>query len=407
MGLALDRFSEIARLALGKLLLAAAGLTLRSRSYLKQLPPVMKAAALGLILALPILAYLTLILARSDPTPTTPTPANSQAYIPYLERSTSSPTPVPLATPSPTAIRLPTAPAGQAGTPAPTVAPPPPGPTATPEPRPIEKVTKMGVGVYTSGGGHIVEALMRAKPTVILLMEPDPALAREIRKWFPKAFIVGRRHLLDQSLDNPEVRGEQVADYVAQLALPLRGVVDAWMSYNEVVGSGDYEAYRAYNRFQVAFARRLQGAYGIPAIAANDGVGVVAPEDYARLFAEAIQESQYFGIHAYAPKGAPSMREQAEWYALRYRKIHEALVRAGVRHGPIILTETGLWDGWRGYTSEEAMAQDFEWLSDEMEQDPYVIGQAIFALYADGRWKDFEIAGTSILDRIGDYTPRR
>ena len=265
----------------------------------------------------------------------------------------------------------------------------------------------MGVGVYAGGGGHIIDALMRAKPTVILLMDPDPALARDIRKWFPKAFIVGRRHLVDQPLDNPEARGEQVADYIAQLAVPLKGVVNAWMSYNEVLGGGDYEAYKAYNRFQVAFARRLQGAYGIPAVASNDAVGVVAPEDYPRFFAESIQESQYFGIHAYAPKGAHSMKEQAGWYVLRYRKIHDALAGVGVKHGPFILTETGLWDGWRGYTSEEAMAEDFNWLSDEMEKDPYVIGQAIFALFGDSRWKDFEIAGTSILERIGDYTPRR
>lgn len=279
-------------------------------------------------------------------------------------------------------------------------------PTPTPR-RPVEKVTKMGVGVYSRGGGHLIDALLRAQPTIILLMDPDPGFAREVRQWFPKAFIVGRRYVADQPLDNPEARGTAFADFVAELAVPLRGVVDAWMSYNEVVASSaPPEKIAAYNSFQVAFARRLQDTYGIAAVAGNDGTAAFAPEDYVRYFAPALRESRYFGTHAYAPNEARSLREQAEWFALRYRKIHQALAAVGISHGPIVLTETGLWSGWRGLVSEEDMSRDFAWLADELEKDDYVRGMAIYGILPDHQeWRAFDLYATGLLDQIGQYWP--
>lgn len=309
---------------------------------------------------------------------------------------TPSPTPRPTPTPSPTPTPRPT----PTPTPAPTSTP---APTPTFPPAPIEKVTKLGVGIYSGGGGHFLQALFRMKPTVILLMDPSADFAREVRRWFPKSFIVGRRFVVNQPLDDPERRGEQFADFVAEMAVPLKGVIDAWMSYNEVTSSGDHANYRAYNRFQVAFARKLQGAYGIDAVAGNDATGTVEPSDYPQYFAEAISASKYFGIHAYAPERSLNMQQDAPYYVLRYRAIHEALTRAGVEHGPFILTETGLWHGWWGFVSEESMARDFLWLTEEMEKDPYVIGQAIFGLFDDDRWRAFDLLGSSILDRLGAY----
>jgi hypothetical protein len=61
------------------------------------------------------------------------------------------------------------------------------------------------------------------------------------------------------------------------------------MSYNERVRDNDHDAFVSYNRFQVAFARRLQGTYGIDAVAANDAPRAVDAEDYVHYFAEAIR----------------------------------------------------------------------------------------------------------------------
>jgi hypothetical protein len=229
-----------------------------------------------------------------------------------------------------------------------------------------------------------------------------------VRGAYPKAFIVGRRYAASQPLDNPAARGAAYADYVAQLAVPLKGVVNAWMSYNEVNGFTSHtdNNYADWNAFQLAFAQRLQGAYGVDAVAGNDAPGAVQPEDYAKYFAGAIGTSHYFGVHAYPPPDVHSLRQGAGPAAmLRYRLIYSALAQAGIKSGPIILTETGLLEGWRGQESEADAAADFIWLAGELDKDPYVIGQAVFGLFEPGnqQWDRFNVAGTSIEDLVGYY----
>src|SRR5439155_13795158 len=102
-------------------------------------------------------------------------------------------------------------------------------------------------------------------------------------------------------VSNPEQRGTDFADWVAELAVPLKGVVDGWMSYNEALGSEPSQDYTNYDRFQVAFAKRLQEGHGVAAVAANDGSGALEPSDYPTYFANAIRASAFFGVHAYSP----------------------------------------------------------------------------------------------------------
>lgn len=239
-------------------------------------------------------------------------------------------------------------------------------------------------------------------------MDPDPGFARSVRAAFPKAFIVGRRFVSNQPLDNPAARGAAFADYVAQLAVPLKGVVNAWMSYNEVTSftSPAQNNYAAWDAFQVAFAQQLQGHYGIDAVAGNDGTSAVQPAQYVQYFLPAIRASHFFGVHAYPPADAHSMQQgDGPAAMLRYRQIHDALVRAGVTPPPFILTETGLYDGWHGVESDAAMASDFIWLSSELEKDPYVIGQAAFGLFPDGssQWSRFNVASSLLETLVGNF----
>jgi hypothetical protein len=258
---------------------------------------------------------------------------------------------------------------------------------------------KWGVGVYRDSN-WVLDVVRETQPGVILLMDPGEGWARKVREAAPNAFIVGRRFKRedDQPLDQPTERGEEMADWVAELAVPLRGVVDAWMSYNEVVGHDAFDDYRRYNEFQVAFARRLQNVHGIAAVAGNDGSGAVEPEDYPRYFAEAIRASQYFGLHTYSPPATSRMDVDAEWNALRYRKVHDALERAGIRGKHMVFTESGLGDGFRGgIASDEQMAEDFAWFTRELQRDPYVIGQAAFGLFnATGAWDRFELTDSNV-----------
>jgi hypothetical protein len=297
-------------------------------------------------------------------------------------------------------------------TPTPTDTPEPyPPPTTQPQatvpPTPTRgpiKITKLGLGVYASGGG-MLSILDEARPSVILLMDPSIDFAQEVRKRFPKAFIVGRFFVADQPLDNPSQRGTDFAERVAGLAVPLKGVVDAWMSYNEIGSSSDLTGLANYNLFQVAFAHRLQDKYGIPAVAANDGPRAIPAELYPQYYGDAIRVSQYFGFHVYPDPTIKSLRDpNATDQVLYYRKIHAALEAAGIKAGPFIATEIGLFNGWRDATTDTGMANDFTWVADQMNNDPYVLGMAIFGTFRSGdRWGNFEIQGSDIPQIVGDY----
>lgn len=363
--------------------------------------------ALGMLLGSILLAQSTPGAPAKQPAGGGASPSPLASATPTLSATspgtpTSSPVPP---TPAPTATRPPATP--PTSTPTPT-APPSPTPTPTKTPRiPVQRETKWGVGAYRAGG-HVLDGMLVTGAGVILLMDPTVEWAREVRRYFPKAFIVGRRFVQNQPLDNPEARGAAFADFVAELAVPLKGTINAWMSYNEVTSHNDYANYRAYNLFHTAFANRLRDQYGIDAVAGNDGPGTVEPEDYATYFSDAIRASAYLGIHAYAPKGARSMRDRAESYVLRYRQIRQALDAAGIPGVRMVITESGLWDGWLGVVPAEAMAEDFAWYTRELERDDYVVGQAAFGLFGDGgRWERFDLLFTPILEIMGRYVPGR
>jgi hypothetical protein len=221
---------------------------------------------------------------------------------------------------------------------------------------------------------------------------------------FPKAFIAGRRYVREQPLDNPAQRGAAFADYVAQKAVPAKGLIDAWISYNEPVAAKDYDGFRAWNLFQVAFAERLQRRHGVAAIAGNDAPGAIDINEYPQYFSDAIRASSYFGLHAYASLKSASLREPAaDWYALRYRKVHNAMENAGLSGVPIVLTEVAVPDGWQGWKlSPEYTASDYLWLANEMQRNTYAIGYAAFGLFGDsGRWANFQLSNTKIPALLG------
>jgi hypothetical protein len=266
------------------------------------------------------------------------------------------------------------------------------------------------VGVYYQGGNVVRYETFRAKPGVILLFEPDVAFAKELRNLFPKAFIVGRRdtHAVEQDLDKPSQQGAEYADFVAELAVPLKGIVDAWVSYNEPVRSKDYNAYRAYNEFQVAFANKLQNQYGIAAVAGNDAPGAIDIAEYPQYFKEAIRASKYFGVHAYTTRKADTFREKdVDWYILRYRKYHDALEAAGIKDVKMVLTEVAFVDGWqRRNINAEQMADEYIWLANELYRDPYMVGYAAYGIWLDpGQWFTYQLGGTRVLDIMGAFQP--
>ncbi|MBV8087151.1 MAG: hypothetical protein JO247_20270 [Chloroflexi bacterium] len=284
---------------------------------------------------------------------------------------------------------------------------------ATPAPiAPIQTSGKLGIGLY---GGIPFGSLLDMKPNVFLVEDPSPDASQQLRHVFPNALIVGRHFVQDgdpslancsDGSENHQAKGAAFADLIAQQAIPLKGVVDAWVSDNETASSAEQADLPCHAAFQVGFVERLQHTYGIDAVAGDDATGAVEPADYVTYFSRAISEAAYFGLHAYGKPGATTLQTpDAQYYALRYRMVHDALVQAGVRlpRGGFLLTETGLYDGWRGAVSDQAMASDFLWLDQQLQQDDYVRGQMIFGLGLFGRFTNFDLQGTSVPALLGAH----
>jgi hypothetical protein len=322
-------------------------------------------------------------------------------------------TPTTLATMSPTVQPLATATqTPRPTTPQPTNTPAPP-PTNTPTPGPIVTNDKLGVGVYTNG--LPINVLRTMRPAMILVQNPEVTSMSALRQVFPKALLVGRQYFADgdpnlahcsDASENHEAKGGAFADTIARTALPMKGIVDAWVGDNEQTDHNRPQDFPCHAQFQAGFVEELQGKYGIAAVSGNDASGAIEPGDYPKYFAKSISEAIYFGVHAYSKPEARSMQTgDAQFYALRYRLIHDALVQAGVAlpKGGFLLTESGLYEGWRGFVDDQKMANDFIWLEQETEKDSYLKGQFVFGIGPQKRFGNYEIAGTTLLELMGQF----
>jgi hypothetical protein len=277
---------------------------------------------------------------------------------------------------------------------------------------PIVSNTKLGVGLY---GGVPIDTLRILRPAVMLLEDPDPNAAQYLRATFPRALIVGRKFVPDgdsslancqDGSENHEAKGAAFADMIAKTAVPLRGAIDAWVSDNEQAVATDRASLPCHAQFQSGFIQRLQGTYGIDAVAGNDAAGALDPADYVTYFSRPISQARYLGLHAYGKPGAGTLQSADNvYYALRYRLVHDALVNAGILlpSGGLLLTETGLYDGWRGAVQDDAMASDFLWLEQRLEEDDYIRGQMMFGLGLTNRFWNFDLQSTSVPALLGAY----
>ncbi len=365
----------------------------------------------GIVLILVVLglhAFIQRQLKTASPAAATPTPTES----PATPSAAATQAPTLSATPQPTASPAATIRPADTATPRPTSTPAPP-PTATPTPGPIVTNDKLGVGIYTSG--IPLNVLRTLRPAMILIQDPDPRSVPQLRSVFPKALIIGRHYVPDgdftlarcsDAKEDHRAKGVAFADMLARSAVPLKGIVDAWVSDNEQTSSRVPAQLGCHADFQTGFIETLQGTYGIAAVAGNDASGALEPSDYPKYFAKPISEAVYFGVHAYGkPETLTLQSPDAIFYALRYRLIHDELVKAGVPlpKGGFLLTESGYYQGWRGYVPDQKMADDFTWLEQQTEQDSYVKGQFVFGIGPRGRFGNYEILGTTLLELLGQF----
>lgn len=384
--------------------------------------------ALGSAGAVGLLASCRPRAAIPTPTPTrtprlaiaagTPVPAASAS--PSASATLTAPTAIPTATatstptPSPTATRRPTA------TPTPTATPFPPGPP-----------TKLGLFI-SRNDPRIFDLLSTGNVALIKTLEYDPNFVTDIKRASPKTLLVGRLDLpqLDLgSLADPEGAARAFADRLLPIATEPRrkAAFDGWEAYNEPV-PGDAEQMARLARFEAERTRLLAGQ-GIRSVIGNFGTGQPPLElwpHFRPALEAAIQHRGYLGLHEYSaptmqfgtpqdPLGWSTDPAQEGWLTLRYRKVYRGYLQPNGLNVPLLLTEVGIdglvtnrpgpagkgWKDFGAYWDELGMGSDapgnymeqLAWYDAQLQQDPYVLGAAIYAAAASQGWDTYEILG--------------
>ncbi len=358
---------------------------------------------------------------RPGPPEPTPTPTRT----PRLSAAVPTGTPTASATMSPASpTNTPSATLTPSPTPAPTSTPTPP-----PTPFPPGPPTKLGLFV-TRNDPRIFELLETRNVALVKTMEYDPNFATDIKRISPGTLLVGRVDLpqIDlSSLTDPRAAAQTFADLLLPIATEPRRLAafDGWESYNEPAPS-DPEQMLRYAEFE-AHRTRLLAAAGVRSVIGNFSTGMPPLEwwpQFRPALEAAIQHRGFLGLHEYS---APTMQygtpqellgwgsdpAQEGWLTLRYRKVYRGYLEPNGLVLPLLLTEVGVdgligehpgprgmgWKDFGRYWAELGMGEDaagnymefLAWYDAQLQQDPYVLGAAIFAAAASPGWETYEI----------------
>ena len=200
-----------------------------------------------------------------------------------------------------------------------------------------------------------------------------------------------------------------------------RPLFDAWESYNEVFPeSVDSVTKRAYDEFQVAFAKPIQAA-GMEPVGMNFATGNMLAKDFLEYFPGTLETYRYLGFHEYDwptmwrlhEENIRTKNEGGMWLTLRYRRTMRDVRKAyGDRH-TVLITECGMTQGVQGGddvgpwheshpVSEQSYWDSLMWYNGELMQDDYVMAACLFVVGAVTPWHSFEHLGGVIerLDRL-------
>jgi hypothetical protein len=266
--------------------------------------------------------------------------------------------------------------------------------------------SKLGVYIINLGAFDAIDYFKRAQPRIALSMDHNLDTWQQIKQVSPNTFVIGRHYVDDPDQifqDDPESRAEKFFQQMKPDAEKMRGVYDAWMSYNEPVVN-TVDAAKALARFHVRWGDLMRQAK-LVSCAYSFATG--NPElVYWQHLAEGLRHCDLLSLHEYS---APTMDRDATWLCLRYRRALNALP-ADARK-PIVITETGIdggtlpdptqaQKGWTFFTDEAGYLDTLKWYDREIQKDDNVIGAAIFAMAGWGINGSFSIVGAN---QIRDY----
>jgi hypothetical protein len=267
---------------------------------------------------------------------------------------------------------------------------------------------------------------------LVKTLEYDANFVSDIKALAPNAVLIGRLTLDQVDLNNLADPLGQARDFTNRLLTVAgdsqrKAAIDGWESFNEPV-AGDADQMARLADFE-AERTRLLAAEGIRSVVGNFATGhpdLALWPAFRPALEAARQHNGWLGLHEYS---APTMQygtpqELLEWDAdpasegwltLRYRRAYRSYLQPNGLELPLLLTEVGIdglvgnrpgpegmgWRDFGAYWDELGMGQDspgnymeqLAWYDAQLQQDPYVMGAAIFAAAASPGWETYEVLG--------------
>ena len=194
----------------------------------------------------------------------------------------------------------------------------------------------------------------------------------------------------------------------AALSQAERDAIDIYETNNENPGNWKWWADFTIELCQRGYANGIHlcifnYSTGTPPLI-TDPEGPTALPEIARACRVALDTGHYLGLHEYGGVGnrAPgvpnlaTLRGTEPYHALRYRVLASYLTALDSLP-PIILTEVGQAGG-HTFIGTQAMIDDIAWYDEQLQNDPHVIGAALWTL---GDWAQANIQ--SALPALADY----
>jgi len=273
-------------------------------------------------------------------------------------------------------------------------------------------------------GDRVFDAIVRIKPKIIKTLHHDVGFWKRVRQVHPSAFIIGRLFTPNQEFQsNPEARGREFAERILReevnrATFEGRPLFNAWESFNEAIPENVApDVMKAYDAFQVAFARRIYEA-GFEPIGMNFGTGNFMGHHFLDNFRGTLETYRYLGFHEYDWPTMWRLHKESEakdggmWLMLRYRRTMNEVRKVYPNRHLVIVTECGMTQGvhpqgvgdvgpWHVShpISEDDYWASLMWYNDELRSDDYVVGACWFVVGAISPWESFEHLG-GMVDRL-------
>jgi hypothetical protein len=216
---------------------------------------------------------------------------------------------------------------------------------------------------------------------------------------FPNKRTIGRVFMTDGIEGALYSRGKVGAGTYFVRCLPWyqrAPYIHAWEGPNEPAMIKTPAERRAFDEFSVEWVRFMH-SISRKTVAGNFS-DRNPPDGTICEFAAMLDAGDYLGLHCY---GAPTMRDNADGLALRYRRLIAELKAAGVKVPPVLIGECGIdlgivgqgRKGWQRAPHADwgRYRDELVWYDGELCKDPEVVGAFVYTAGATGDWRTFDI----------------